>query len=70
MFDPKRLFELVEERDEQLVDILCDLLRSNLLPEAYVPSRETRETKNVGVKHSRSRLKPSQKFELTSCKPA
>jgi succinyl-diaminopimelate desuccinylase len=27
MFDPKRLFELVEERDEQLVDILCDLLR-------------------------------------------
>jgi len=28
-------------------DILCDLLRSDLLPEAYVPDEESRETKNI-----------------------
>ncbi len=28
-------------------NILCDLLRSNLLPEAYVPNKETREAKNT-----------------------
>jgi len=33
--------------DKISADILCDLLRSNLLPEAYAPSRETREIKNV-----------------------
>lgn len=33
--------------DKISADILADLLRSNLLPEAYVPGRETREAKNV-----------------------
>jgi len=33
--------------DKISADILCDLLRSNLLPEAYVPSKETRESKNT-----------------------
>lgn len=28
-------------------DIVCGLLRSDLLPEAYVPDKETREAKNV-----------------------
>jgi hypothetical protein len=30
------------ETDKISADILCELLRSNLLPEAYVPSNETR----------------------------
>jgi transposase len=33
--------------DKISADILCDLLRSNLLPEAYVPNKETREAKNA-----------------------
>ncbi len=33
--------------DKISADILCDLLRSNLLPEAYVPNKETREAKNI-----------------------
>jgi hypothetical protein len=33
--------------DKISADILCDLLRSNLLPEAYVPDKETREAKNI-----------------------
>jgi len=33
--------------DKISADILADLLRSNLLPEAYVPSRKTREAKNI-----------------------
>ena len=33
--------------DKISADILCDLLRSDFLPEAYVPNKETREAKNV-----------------------
>jgi len=33
--------------DKISADILCDLLRSNPLPEAYVPNKETREAKNI-----------------------
>ena len=33
--------------DKISADILCDLLRSNLLPEAYVPNKETRESENT-----------------------
>jgi transposase len=47
---PLKVRAIAEARiktDKISADILCDLLRSNLLPEAYVPSRETRETKNV-----------------------
>lgn len=33
--------------DKISADILCDLLRSNLLPDAYVPTKETREGKNI-----------------------
>jgi len=33
--------------DKISADILADLLRTNLLPEAYVPAKETREAKNV-----------------------
>ena len=33
--------------DKISADILCDLLRANLLPKAYVPNKETREAKNI-----------------------
>jgi len=33
--------------DKISADILCDLLRSNFLPEDYVPNKETREYKNT-----------------------
>jgi transposase len=35
------------ETNKISADILCDLLRSNPLPEAYVPDKETREAKNI-----------------------
>jgi transposase len=47
---PLKVRAIAEARiktDKISADILCDLLRSNLLPEAYVPSKETREAKNV-----------------------
>jgi transposase len=47
---PLKVRAIAEARiktDKISADILCDLLRSNLLPEAYAPSRETREIKNV-----------------------
>jgi transposase len=47
---PLKVRAIAEARiktDKISADILCDLLRSNLLPEAYVPSKETREAKNA-----------------------
>jgi len=47
---PLKVRAIAEARiktDKISADILCDLLRSNLLPEAYVPDKETREAKNV-----------------------
>ena len=47
---PLKVRAIAEARiktDKISADILCDLLRSNLLPEAYVPNKETREAKNV-----------------------
>jgi len=47
---PLKVRAIAEARiktDKISADILCDLLRSNLLPEAYVPGKETREAKNV-----------------------
>ena len=47
---PLKVRAIAEARiktDKISADILCDLLRTNLLPEAYVPGRETREAKNV-----------------------
>jgi transposase len=47
---PLKVRAIAEARiktDKISADILCDLLRSNLLPEAYVPSKETREAKNI-----------------------
>jgi transposase len=47
---PLKVRAIAEARirtDKISADILCDLLCSNLLPEAYVPNRETREAKNV-----------------------
>lgn len=47
---PLKVRAIAEARiktDRISADILCDLLRSNLLPEAYVPSKDTREAKNV-----------------------
>ena len=47
---PLKVRAIAEARiktDKISADILCDLLRSDLLPEAYVPSKETREAKNV-----------------------
>jgi len=47
---PLKVRAIAEARiktDKISADILCDLLRTNLLPEAYVPCRETREAKNV-----------------------
>ncbi len=47
---PLKVRTIAEARiktDKISADILCDLLRSNLLPEAYVPNKETREAKNI-----------------------
>jgi len=47
---PLKVRAIAEARiktDKISADILCDLLRSNLVPEAYVPGKETREAKNV-----------------------
>jgi len=47
---PLKVRAIAEARiktDKISADILCDLLRSNLLPEAYVPSKETREAKDI-----------------------
>ena len=47
---PLKVRAIAEARiktDKISAEILCDLLRSNLLPEAYVPSKETREAKNI-----------------------
>ena len=47
---PLKVRAIAEARiktDKISADILADLLRSNLLPEAYVPNKETREAKNV-----------------------
>jgi len=47
---PLKVRAIAEARiktDKISADILCALLRSNLLPEAHVPSKETREAKNV-----------------------
>jgi len=47
---PLKVRAIAEARiktDKISADILCDLLRSNLLPEAYVPNKETREAKNI-----------------------
>ncbi len=47
---PLKVRAIAEARiktDKISADILCDLLRSNLLPEAYVPGKDTREAKNV-----------------------
>jgi transposase len=47
---PLKVRAIAEARiktDKISADILCDLLRSNLLPEAYVPNKETRESKNT-----------------------
>ena len=47
---PLKVRAIAEARiktDKISADILADLLRSNLLPEAYVPGKETREAKNV-----------------------
>jgi transposase len=47
---PLKVRAIAEARiktDKISADILADLLRSNLLPEAYVPSKETRDAKNV-----------------------
>ena len=43
----RAIAEAMIKTDKIKADILCDLLRSNLLPEANVPSKETREAKNV-----------------------
>jgi len=46
----KALLNIAEARikiDKISADILCDLLRSNLLPEAYVPNKETSESRNI-----------------------
>lgn len=47
---PYKVRAIAEARiktDKISADILADLLRSNLLPEAYAPSKATREIKNV-----------------------
>jgi len=47
---PLKVRAIAEARiktDKISADILCDLLRTNLLPEAYVPNRETRDAKNI-----------------------
>jgi transposase len=47
---PLKVRAIAEARiktDKISADIFCDLLRSNLLPEAYVPNKETREVKNI-----------------------
>jgi len=47
---PLKVRAIAEARiktDKISADILCDLLRSNLLPEAYVPNKKTREAKNI-----------------------
>lgn len=47
---PLKVRAIAEARiktDKISADILADLLRANLLPEAYVPNKETREAKNV-----------------------
>jgi transposase len=47
---PLKVRAIAEARiktDKISADILCDLLRSDLLPEAYVPNKETRESKNI-----------------------
>jgi transposase len=47
---PLKVRAIAEARiktDKISADILCDLLRFNLLPEAYVPCKETRDAKNV-----------------------
>lgn len=47
---PSKVRAIAEARiktDRISADILCDLLRSNLVPEAYVPNKETRESKNT-----------------------
>jgi len=47
---PLKVRAIAEARiktDKISADILADLLRSNLLPEAYVPSKETREAKSI-----------------------
>lgn len=43
----RAIAEVRIKTDRISADILCDLLRSDLLPEAYVPGRETREAKNI-----------------------
>ncbi len=47
---PLKVRAIAEARiktDKISADILADLLRSDLLPEAYVPGKQTREAKNV-----------------------
>jgi len=47
---PLKVRAIAEARiktDKISADILCDLLRSNLLPEAYIPDKETRQAKNI-----------------------
>lgn len=47
---PLKVRAIAEARikgDKISADILFDLLRCNLLPEAYVPNKETREAKNI-----------------------
>jgi transposase len=47
---PLKVRAIAEARiktDKISADILCDLLRCDLLPEAYVPNRETRVAKNI-----------------------
>ena len=47
---PLKVRAIAEARiktDKINADILCDLLRSNLLLEAYIPNKETWEAKNI-----------------------
>jgi transposase len=47
---PLKVRAIAEARiktDKISADILADLLRSNLLPEAYVPDKKTRDAKNI-----------------------
>lgn len=47
---PLKVRAIAEARiktDKISADILCDLLRCDLLPEAYVPGRETRQVKDI-----------------------
>ena len=47
---PLKVRAIAEARiktDKISADILCDLLRTNLLPQAYIPNKETRDAKNI-----------------------